>query len=168
MSASLAIWCLFSIYWELAAKTSSPAAKSESYVSRWLHLILTGAAQLLIFLPVHGLRQRYMPASTIISATGLILNALGLALAVWARRCLGRNWSGEITIKIEHQLVRRGPYRVVRHPIYSALLCLYVGTAIVSGELHALIGLALALLAYLRKIRLEETNLMKAFGGKYR
>jgi protein-S-isoprenylcysteine O-methyltransferase Ste14 len=56
----------------------------------------------------------------------------------------------------------------VRHPIYTALLCLYAGTAIVSGKLHALIGLALAILAYLRKIRLEEANLMNAFGADYR
>jgi protein-S-isoprenylcysteine O-methyltransferase Ste14 len=46
-------------------------------------------------------------------------------------------------------------------------LSLYLGTAIVSGELHALIGWVLALLAYLRKIRLEEANLMKAFGAEY-
>jgi protein-S-isoprenylcysteine O-methyltransferase Ste14 len=93
---------------------------------------------------------------------------LGLALAIWSRRCLGRYWSGKITIKVEHRLVRSGPYRVVRHPIYTALLSLYAGTAIVSGELHALIGLALVIYAYLRKIRLEEANLMKAFGAEYR
>jgi protein-S-isoprenylcysteine O-methyltransferase Ste14 len=93
---------------------------------------------------------------------------MGLALAIWARRCLGRYWSGEITIKVEHKLIRSGPYRVLRHPIYTALLSLYAGTAIVSGELHALIGLALVILAYLRKIRLEEANLMKAFGAEYR
>ena len=56
----------------------------------------------------------------------------------------------------------------MRHPIYTALLSLYAGTAIVSGELHALIGLALVIFAYLRKIRLEEANLLKAFSADYR
>jgi len=92
---------------------------------------------------------------------------MGLALAIWARRCLGRYWSGEITIKVEHRLICSGPYKILRHPIYTALLSLYAGTAMVSGELHALIGLVLVILAYLRKIRLEEANLMKAFGGDY-
>ena len=117
---------------------------------------------------MHGLRQRYLPASAIVTATGLTLNSMGLVLAIWSRRCLGRYWSGEITIKVEHKLVRSGPYRILRHPIYTALLSLYLGTAIVSGELHALIGWVLALLAYLRKIRLEEANLAKAFGEEYR
>jgi protein-S-isoprenylcysteine O-methyltransferase Ste14 len=167
MWTSIAMWCVIEIYWDVARKNAAPASSSESRASRWRHLLLTGAAQILIFLPIYGLRQRYLPASAIVTATGLTLNAVGLALAIWARRCLGRYWSGEITIKVGHQLVRGGPYRVLRHPIYTALLSLYAGTAMVSGELHALIGMALVILAYLRKIMLEEANLMKAFGADY-
>jgi protein-S-isoprenylcysteine O-methyltransferase Ste14 len=96
------------------------------------------------------------------------MEGMGVLLAVWARRLLGRNWSGRITLKVEHELVRSGPYRVVRHPIYTGLLAMYAGAAIVSGELHALIGLALAVGAYLRKIRLEEANLLKGLGADYR
>jgi protein-S-isoprenylcysteine O-methyltransferase Ste14 len=168
MWTSIAMWCVIEIYWDVARKNAAPASSSESRPSRWVHLSLLLAAQILIFLPVHGLRQRYLPASAIVTATGLTLNTIGLALAIWARRCLGRYWSGEITIKVEHRLVRSGPYRILRHPIYTALLSLYAGTAIVSGELHALIGWVLAVLAYLRKIRLEEANLIKAFGAEYR
>ena len=168
MWTSIAMWCVIEIYWDVARKNAAPASSSESRASRWRHLLLCLAAQILIFLPVHGLRQRYLPASAIVTATGRTLNSMGLVLAIWSRRCLGRYWSGEITIKVEHKLVRSGPYRILRHPIYTALLSLYLGTAIVSGELHALIGWVLALLAYLRKIRLEEANLLKAFGAEYR
>ena len=167
MMASIAMWCVIEIYWDVARKNAVPTSSSESRASRWRHLLLCLAAQILIFLPIHGLRQRYLPASAIVTATGLTLNAMGLALAIWARRCLGRYWSGEIAIKVEHRLIRSGPYRILRHPIYTALLSLNLGTAIVSGELHALIGWVLVLLAYLRKIRLEEANLMKAFGAEY-
>ncbi len=167
MMASIAMWCVIEIYWDVAKKKSAPAAESESRGSRRVHLALTLAAQLLIFLPVPDLRQRWLPASLLVSLAGLTLNAIGLVLAIWARRCLGRFWSGEITIKVEHQLIRCGPYRLLRHPIYTALLALYLGTAIVSGELHALIGFVLVVLAYLRKIRLEEANLRKAFGAEY-
>jgi protein-S-isoprenylcysteine O-methyltransferase Ste14 len=93
---------------------------------------------------------------------------MGLLLAVWARRHLGRNWSGEIAIKVDHKLVRSGPYRVVRHPIYTALLGMYAGSAVVFGELHALLGLAMAVFAYGRKVNLEEANLMECFGADYR
>ncbi len=168
MLASIAMWCVLEIYWDVAKRNAVPASSSESRGSRWLHLILTSAAQILIFIPVHGLRQRYMPASAVVTGTGLTLNAMGLVLAIWARRRLGRYWSGKITIKVDHQLIRSGPYRLIRHPIYTALLGLYLGTAIVSGELHALIGWVLVLIAYLRKIRLEEANLMKAFAADYR
>jgi protein-S-isoprenylcysteine O-methyltransferase Ste14 len=165
--ASMLVWALFAIYWEAAAKNAAPAASSESSRSRRLHLILLSAAQILIFFPVIGLRQRYLPASHLVTATGLALELLCLLLAVWARQCLGRNWSGKITIKVDHVLVRNGPYRLLRHPIYTALLGMYAGVAIVWGEMHSLIGLALAVLAYLRKVRLEEANLALAFGAEY-
>ena len=91
----------------------------------------------------------------------------GLFVAIWARRYLGRNWSGEITIKVEHELIRSGPYKLVRHPIYTGILIMYVGTAIVTGTWLALVGVALAVLAYVRKIRLEEANMRVAFGPAY-
>jgi protein-S-isoprenylcysteine O-methyltransferase Ste14 len=109
-----------------------------------------------------------LPVSSIVIAAGLIIEATGLLLAVWTRRHLGRNWSGEISIKRDHQLVRSGPYHVVRHPIYTALLAMYLGSAVVSGELHALFGLALAAIAYGRKVRLEEAVLAQFFGEEYR
>jgi protein-S-isoprenylcysteine O-methyltransferase Ste14 len=168
MWASIAVWCVVKIYWDVAAKSAAPAESSESRASRRVHLALTTAAQLLVFLPVYGLRQRWLPVSAAVTAAGLTLNAMGLVLAIWARQCLGRFWSGNITIKVEHQLVRSGPYRILRHPIYTALLGLYLGTAIVCGELHALLGLALAIAAFLRKIRLEEANLLIAFSAGYR
>jgi len=170
MGVSVIAWILFSIYWEGAAKNVAVATVSESRPSRWFHLLLVSAAQILIFLSVFGghlLSQRWLPESLIVIAAGLTLLYLGLLLAIWARQLLGRNWSGNITIKVEHQLIRGGPYRFVRHPIYTGLLLMYAGVAIVSGELHALIGLALILFAYLRKIRLEEANLMNAFGADY-
>jgi len=166
--ASMLVWALFAIYWEAAAKNAAPAASSESRWSRRVHLILLSAAQVLIFFPVSGLRQRYLPASHFVTATGLALELLCLLLAVWARQCLGRNWSGKIAINVNHVLVRKGPYRLIRHPIYTALLGMYAGVAIVWGELHSLIGLGLVLIAYLRKIHIEEANLLAAFGADYR
>ena len=100
-------------------------------------------------------------------AAGLAVEAIGLFLTIWARRHLGRNWSGEITIKVDHQLIRSGPYKLLRHPIYTGLLTMYAGIAIVTGEWLAIIGFAMVAFAYWRKIRLEEANLKIAFGAEY-
>jgi protein-S-isoprenylcysteine O-methyltransferase Ste14 len=164
---SLALWILFILYWSAAAKTSAPTKSSESLASRQLHQYLMNAALLLLFIPVPGLRQRVLPPASFIVPVGLALHLCSFLLAVWARRHLGRNWSGAITVKVDHELVRAGPYRLVRHPIYSAMLGMFVGTAIVSGELHALVGLGLIAFAYWRKIRLEEKGLRKTFGAAY-
>jgi protein-S-isoprenylcysteine O-methyltransferase Ste14 len=159
-------WVLFSAYWEIAAKGAAEAKSSESRVSRGVHVFLANVALLLEIAPIRGL-GRLLPASALTMAVGLAVEAMGLFLTIWARRALGRNWSGEISIKVEHQLIRSGPYRLLRHPIYTGLLAMYVGTAIVSGEWLAVVGLAMAGFAYWRKIRLEEANLNLAFGDEY-
>jgi protein-S-isoprenylcysteine O-methyltransferase Ste14 len=167
MLASFVPWIAFTIYWEIAAKDSAPVLKAESHFSRGIHVVLANAALLFIFFPIRGLNQHFLPDLLVLKLGGIALELAGIALAIWARRILGRNWSGEITIKEDHQLVRGGPYGTIRHPIYTALLTMYLGTAIVSGQMHALIGLAIGTLAYLRKARMEETNLGNAFGEKY-
>ena len=159
-------WVLFSVYWEVAAKSAAAAKNSESHASRGFHVLLTNMALLLEIVPIRGL-GRFLPASSLIMTAGLAVEALGLFLAIWARRRLGRNWSGEITIKVEHQLIRSGPYKLLRHPIYTGLLAMYTGTALVTGEWLATIGFATAAFAYWRKIRLEEANLKVAFGADY-
>jgi protein-S-isoprenylcysteine O-methyltransferase Ste14 len=123
-------------------------------------------ALMLEIVPIRGL-GRFLPASSLTLVAGIVMEALGLFLAIWSRRSLGRNWSGEISIKVEHELIRSGPYKMLRHPIYTGLLAMYVGTAIVAGEWLSLIGLAVAVYAYWRKIRLEEANLRIAFGANY-
>ena len=159
-------WIAFSLYWEFAAKNASAAKHSESRGSRALHVFLANIAILFAIAPIRGL-GRFLPVSTILIAAGIAIEVAGLFLAIWSRRVLGQNWSGEISIKVEHELVRSGPYKRIRHPIYTALLAMYVGTAVAAGEWLSIIGLAIAFFAYWRKIRLEEANLRAAFGADY-
>jgi protein-S-isoprenylcysteine O-methyltransferase Ste14 len=165
MGAALG-WVAFSLYWEALAKAAAAAQSAESKGSRGIHVFLTNAALILEMVPLRGL-SRFVPLSTPVMVAGLAVEAIGLALAIMARRHLGRNWSGEISIKVNHQLIRSGPYRMLRHPIYTGLLTMYAGTAVVVGTWLALAGFALAVLAYVRKIRLEEANLKVAFGVDY-
>ena len=157
----------FSVYWEIAAKNASAAARSESRLSRGLHLTLISLGQILVFFPVPGLRARWLPQSTPFIVVCLALQVGFILFAIWARRSLGRHWSGAVTTKQDHELIRSGPYRVVRHPIYTGVLGIYFTTALISGEIHGLVGLALVSLAYWRKIRMEERYLGELFGPQY-
>jgi protein-S-isoprenylcysteine O-methyltransferase Ste14 len=163
---AVAPWLIFSFYWEATAKNAAPAKSSESKFSRAIHVFLANAAILLEIIQI-GAIPRFLPWSIPILAAGLAISSAGLILCIWARHCLGRNWSGEITIKVDHQLIRTGPYKLLRHPIYTGILTMCVGTAIVSGNCLALVGLAMAVFAYLRKLRLEEANLRIAFPADY-
>jgi protein-S-isoprenylcysteine O-methyltransferase Ste14 len=164
--ASVAGWVIFSLYWEYAARNAAAAKSSESRSSRRVHVFLTNIALLLEIAPIQGL-GRWVPVSPIVMAAGLAIEAAGLALAIWARRHLGRNWSGEITVKVDHQLIRSGPYRLLRHPIYTGILVMYLGPMLVTGEWLAVVGFGVALAAYWRKIRIEEATLDAAFGLAY-
>ena len=168
MLLSAAEWSVFALYWSAAAKNASPVKSAESRPSRRVHELLVNLALLLVVFPVPGLPgRRFLPGGPYPACAGLCIQTASGLLGVWARRHLGRYWSGEIAIKVDHRLIRSGPYRFVRHPIYTAMLGMFAGTAVVSGQLHAALGLAMAGFAYWRKIRLEEANLRKAFGPAY-
>ena len=163
---AIAMWAVFSIYWDAAAKNAAASQSSEASGSRAVHVFLANAALILELAPIQGL-GRLWPVMPWIMIVGLAVESGGLCLAIWARRHLGRNWSGKITIKVDHQLVRSGPYRTLRHPIYTGLLAMYAGVLLVTGERLAVIGLAMAVYAYWRKIRLEEANMDVAFPADY-
>ncbi|HTA41909.1 MAG TPA: isoprenylcysteine carboxylmethyltransferase family protein [Bryobacteraceae bacterium] len=128
---------MFTLYWSAAAKKSSAAKKSESRESRQWHVLLVNVALLLIVVPVPGMRQRFLPVSAILVGVGLAVQIASGLLGVWARRHLGANWSGEITIKVDHSLIRTGPYSRLRHPIYTAMLGMFAGSAIPRANLGA-------------------------------
>ena len=165
---ALVLWVIFSLYWGIAGLNSAPTKSSESWVSTYFHQFMLGAALLLLILPVPGLNGWFLPERLhFLVVAGAIVQAAFLLLAVWARRHLGRNWSAEVRIAMDHQLICTGPYRFLRHPIYTAMLGMFLGTAIASCQVHALVGLALLVVAYLRKTRLEDQILAQTFGAEF-
>lgn len=167
MVISVTLWLIFSIYWETAARHADATTDSESRSSRRLHLLILNLAQLILFVPIPGLRARFLPNQISLAILGLSAQLGFLIWTVWARRSLGQNWSGAIATTVNQQFVRSGPYRFVRHPIYAGVLGMYLSTGLVSGEIHALVGILLAVIAYWRKIRLEEKHLHALFGSAY-
>jgi protein-S-isoprenylcysteine O-methyltransferase Ste14 len=167
MWIAIALICFFSICWSAAAKDSAPTQSSESVRSRRLHLIVLNSAVLLLILSVPGLTRRFLPASGTLTVAGLAVEIAGILFAFWARRHLGRNWSGEVRIATGHQLVRSGPYKTIRHPIYTGVLAMYGGVMLVSGQIHALLAFLIITVAYWRKLRLEEKILSINFGSDW-
>ena len=86
---------------------------------------------------------------------------------IWARRTLGDNWSSEVAFKQGHELVKTGPYRFVRHPIYTGLLLMCLGTAVVVGQLHSWLGFPFSCAGFWFKLKQEETLLLRHFPDDY-
>jgi protein-S-isoprenylcysteine O-methyltransferase Ste14 len=165
---SLVLWAGFFAYWAIAARNSAPTKTTEAPSSKWFHAIALNLALILLFWPAPGLTGWFLPQRLqVLVAIGVAVQAAFVLLAIWARRHLGRNWSSEVRIGADHQLVRTGPYRLLRHPIYTAMLGMFLGTAIASGQYHALMGVGILLLAYVRKTGLEEDILQQAFGRDF-
>ncbi len=165
-----ALWFAWLIYWCVAAIGAKATRRQESVASRLSHLLpLFLGVGLLASSHLAGpwLAVRFLPRATGWFWLGFSLVVLGLAFAVAARAWLGGNWSGTVTLKQDHELIRNGPYRWVRHPIYTGLLLAVLGSAIALGEWRALVGLALITVSFLRKIGIEEQFLTQQFGDAY-
>ncbi|WP_243649212.1 methyltransferase family protein [Luteibacter rhizovicinus] len=114
------------------------------------------------------LREQFVPHSTFFESIGLCLCVAGAIVACWARHLLGENWSATVQLKDHHQLITRGPYKVVRHPIYSGLLLIFLGNAVLVGDWRGLLAVAIVFLSFWRKLQLEERWLNQHFGEAYR
>ena len=165
-----ALWLAWFAFWLISARNVKAARRTESAGSRALHLVpmlLTALLMISRRIPIEWLNLRFLPAMIFIQALGLLAVASGLGFAVWARVHLGRNWSGQITLKRNHELIRSGPYGLVRHPIYSGMVAAMLGSAIVIGEWRGLAALACFALAVLRRITVEERWLAETFPDDY-
>lgn len=98
---------------------------------------------------------------------GFVVINLGLLLAVWSRIQLGRNWSGTVTIKENHELVTSGPYRISRNPIYTGIITALLGNAFLYGDLKSYVATAFLFCAFLYKISREEKFMIETFGDRY-
>jgi protein-S-isoprenylcysteine O-methyltransferase len=165
------IWIAVGIVWLFAAMGQKRAARSEAAATRILHMALMIVAFGLLFSPrlsIGVLAWRVVPDAPAVEWVGLALTLAGCGIAVWARLLLGGNWSASVTVKEDHRLIRRGPYTVVRHPIYSGFLLGLLGTALALGQLRGFVGLVLAFLGWRMKSRIEEAFMIEQFGAEYR
>ena len=165
-----ACWGIFFIVWLLAAIFTKRTVYRESAGQRLRYMLPIVVGWLLLFrgyrLPP-PLGSPLIPRTDVILFVVVLLSICGVSFCVWARFVLGRNWSGTVTLKEDHELIVRGPYRLVRHPIYTGLLTLILGTAILTGHVAGLIAVAVVAASFWIKLQSEEEVMRKQFPGQY-
>jgi protein-S-isoprenylcysteine O-methyltransferase Ste14 len=165
-----ACWILFAFIWLLAAFWTKRSVYQESRLQRMRYVIplLVGG-----FLLAKGrrlsdpLNHRVIPHVEALAWTGVVLCVAGLAFCIWARFTLGRDWSGVVTLKGGHELVVHGAYALVRHPIYTGLLTMFVATVIVLGHVAGIVAAPFVFVSIWIKLRHEEKLMLKQFPKEY-
>ena len=165
-----AAWAVFSAFWLAAVGFSKPQQRTVSSLSRLTQSAIMILGFLLIFHP--WFRQgwlgiRLWPTTVPLAVAGLIVTWLGVLFAIWARVTLGANWSARPMVKVDHQLIVKGPYRLARHPIYTGLFTAAVGSSLAIARVAVLPGLVLILAGVSIKIVQEEKLMNETFPAAY-
>lgn len=165
-----ATWLALFIYWWFGAGRLKAVERRESRVQRASHSVPMLLAALLFILPgrdLSVLAAAFMERTWTSYSIGVVLVVLGCSFAILARRRLGSNWSAAVTLKHDHSLVQSGPYRHIRHPIYTGLVLAFAGTALALGEWRGLLALLMVCVSLVFKLRREERWMLEHFGTAY-
>jgi protein-S-isoprenylcysteine O-methyltransferase Ste14 len=156
-------WTAFWIGWLIAAFSTKRSSVA------WSRHLRIRAVLLIVAIALDrggAFRHHELNTDSLRASIGLVLFALGLSFAIWARVHIGRNWGTPMSRKDEPELVTTGPYRRVRHPIYTGILCAGVGTAIALNWLW-LIAVALAGAYFIYSATVEERYMTEKFPDAY-
>jgi protein-S-isoprenylcysteine O-methyltransferase Ste14 len=173
-------WDIWVVSWVAAAVWTARTVKRRSFSGQFLYRSLTFAGFMLLLAPILRrssghlkivdwpgvLGEHLWPWPPLAIGWSMVAVAAGgFLFAWWARIYLGRLWSGSITRKEGHTVVDTGPYRIVRHPIYTGILAAAVATAVTTGTVHAVLGAVFLIVGYWMKARLEESFLREQLGA---
>ena len=164
-------WVVFLVYWLVSALKLKKVKQREARRERLFQVAFMAVAYTLVFDDTFGrgwLGTRFLPVSQALGRSGFVLTVAGVAFAIWARWHLGENWSGTVTLKEGHELIRSGPYRYIRHPIYTGMLLAFAGTVLTLCEYRGLISLAITIVSFYYKAKKEERFLAEEFGDSFR
>jgi len=181
-SLPLIFWGILWVYWFISAFHANKSKSIWNGRTAWLRAF---GIRLVIFIIVifaiasghagtlgatfSSLFNRSLTSSAdavFFAVVGVILCAIGIVFAVWARVYLGKNWGMPMTLREKPELVTSGPYQFVRHPIYSGFLLAMFGTALVDGAIWLLI-LILAGIYFIYSAKVEEKMMLEEFPDQY-
>ena len=162
-------WAVWLASWLVAAVWSSRVERRSRSHADYVYRLLTTLGAVLLF----DLHLSWQWGATTLWRAGhttawalVAMTISGFAVAWWARITLGRLWSGSVTRKVDHEIISAGPYRMVRHPIYSGLLLSVGATAALRGTTAAVLGAAAIAIGLFVKARVEERFLRSELGSE--
>lgn len=170
MSLAIDAWIALMVYWLISAWNLKRIRYVAPLSVRITQLLFLVPGAMLLFgsrYRVGLLHLALLPQTAVVAMIGVAVTFAGIALAIWARYCLGSNWSGQVAIRENHELIQSGPYRRIRHPIYTGIIVAGWGTAIVTRELGACFGVILITLGFAYKGKQEELHLHATFGEAF-
>jgi protein-S-isoprenylcysteine O-methyltransferase Ste14 len=156
-------WAAFWIYWLVAARSMKRGHISWSRELRIRAVVVVGA---ILLFRLGAFQRSGLNSDPWRAGLGFFLFAIGLGFAIWARLHIGRNWGTPMSKKDEPELVTSGPYRLVRHPIYSGILLAGAGTAVALSWTW-LIAVGLAGVYFVYSATVEERYLSEQFPDAY-
>jgi protein-S-isoprenylcysteine O-methyltransferase Ste14 len=158
-------WVAFWLYWLLASAGAKPG-QSNWVRFAGVRVVLIVLVSVLIRLRILKGHAHGFTSDPVLWGIGLGVWVLGLALAIWARIYLGRNWGMPMSTKADPELVTTGPYRTIRHPIYTGILLGMIGTTI-AISLYWLIAVAVIGAYFIYSSFVEERNMARLFPAAY-
>ena len=167
---TIGCWAGLLFYWFANASKVKAAVQTQTALSRYVYLFFLALGFVITYAKVFAvgpLSYQLIPVNDLSGAVGTVTCIGGVTFAIWARKTLGNNWSGEVTLKKEHELVQTGPYKIVRHPIYTGFEIGLLGVAITIGQLKGLLGLATVFSAHYYKTTMEEKIMYAQFPTQY-
>jgi len=156
-------WVAFWIYWLVA---SIGVKAGQTRWTRFAGIRVGIILVVLLLLRVRAVKGHTVTSNPWLQGTGLAIFFLGLALAIWARVYLGRNWGMPMSQKVDPELVTTGPYHSIRHPIYSGIILAMIGTAI-AVSLYWLAAVVLLGAYFLYSAVVEERSMARLFPDTY-
>jgi protein-S-isoprenylcysteine O-methyltransferase Ste14 len=168
-SITIGCWVTFFVFWFFSALITKRVAEKKSFRSSLAYRIPFILGALMIWDPnlTHKMNLLVIPHTVATQTLGALGCLAGLFVALWARWTLAGNWSSTVTFKQDHELVRKGPYRFARHPIYTGILLMLLATVVQLGWLRCWIGLAFMFVALWIKLKQEEVLMLLHFPDTY-
>lgn len=158
------LWLSFWLYWLVSAIGKKKVIKRVNSGQRFTFILFV-----IIILALSHLQYFHVQPFTnnkIILALGVILCALGLGFAIWARIHLGKNWNIEPSIQEGHELVTSGPYKWIRHPIYTGILFAFLGSTLAGNSVSLAIFIVICII-FIWRVKTEEDIMMQLFPQQY-
>jgi len=159
-------WMLVMTIWlALAFESNEPLAVKRDRLSDFAVWVVSIGWVVLLLPRFNG--PQMIPRNMFIRIVGSVLTIIGFLFALWARFYLGSSWDAFISLRLDHKLVRTGPYAIVRHPIYAGFILALAGSVLNFGHLRSFVAATMVTLAWIYKSGIEESFMLDHFGMEY-